>query len=284
MILLTGVTGSVGREVLRRVPADLEVRVMARDPSRVTGAPRTVQVVAGDYADAASLAGALRGVRTAFLVTSRVGGGDDAAFVRVARQAGVRHVVKLSSAAVEDPGAHDLVTRWQRENERLLRESGMEWTFLRPRAFMSNTLSWAAAVRAEGVVRGLYGSSPNACVDPRDIAEAAVRALTEAGHAGRSHTLTGPEAISAVRQTAELADVLGVPLRYEELTPEQARAALRARHPEPVVEALLRSAERQRDGAKRRVTDTVERLTGRPAGTFRAWARDHREAFAAARG
>lgn len=279
VILVTGATGTVGREVVRALPAGLRVRVMTRDPAKAAGMFPGAETAAGDYADPPSLAGALHGVRTAFLVTTRPDGGDDAAFVTAAAQAGVRRVVKLSAAAVLDPGADDLLTRRQRANEDLLRAGGMQWTLLRPRAFMSNSLSWAAAVRSERTVRALYGTSPNACVDPRDIAEVAVRALTEEGHAGRAYTLTGPQALTAAGQTRELGRLLGVPLRFQELTPDQARAALSGRYPPPVVDALLASAERQRAGAKARVEATVHTLTGHPARSFRHWAQDHLEAF-----
>jgi uncharacterized protein YbjT (DUF2867 family) len=279
MILVTGATGTVGREVVRGLPADLRVRVMTRDPAKAVGAFPGAEVVVGDYTDAPSLALALQGVRTAFLVTTRVDGDDDARFVSTARAAGVRRVVKLSAAAVLDPVADDLITRRQRANEDLLRGSGLQWTLLRPRAFMSNSLSWAALVRRERTVRALYGTSPNACVDPRDIAEVAVRALTEDVHAGHAYTLTGPEALTAVDQTRELGRLLGIPLRFEELTPDEARAALSKGWPPPVVEALLASAERQKAGAKARVEDTVHMVTGRPARSFRRWAQDHIEAF-----
>lgn len=280
MILVTGATGTVGRELLRRLPPGLRVRVMARDPARVAGAGAAVQAVAGDYRDPRSLAGALQGVRTAFLVTTDVGGGDDGRFLRAARTAGVQRVVKLSAAAVLDGQADDLITRRQRANEDLLRACGLQWTLLRPRAFASNALLWAPSVRCERVVRALYGTSGNACVDPRDVAEVAARVLTEEGHAGCAYTLTGPEAVTAAGQTGQLGRLLGVALRFEELTVDEARAALAARYPAPVVKALLESAERQRAGAKAGVQDTVAELTGRPAGTFGAWAGDHLAAFA----
>ncbi|MDO0939459.1 NAD(P)H-binding protein [Streptomyces sp. DG2A-72] len=279
MILVTGATGTVGREVVRLLGADVGVRVMARDPARVRGASETAEIVAGDCRDPRSLGRALAGVRTAFLVTGDVAGGDDVRFIRAAQMAGVGRVVKLSAAAVVDRCADDLVTRWQRAGEEVLCASGLQWTVLRPRAFMSNTLSWARSVRCEGVVRALYGSSVNACVDPRDVAEVAVRVLTEDGHAGGAYTLTGPEALSAAQQVDQLGRLLGVPLRLEELSPGQARLALGRRYPVPVVEALLQSAERQRAGAKAQVQDTVRAVTGRPARTFRVWAKDHLAAF-----
>lgn len=279
MILVTGVTGTVGREVMRRLPADVDVRVMARVPARVSGAGPAVEVVAADYRDPRSLTRALAGVRAAFLVTTDVGGHDDVRFLRAASMAGVQRLVKLSAAAVLDDRADDLITRWQRTSEDLLRACGLEWTLLRPRAFMSNSLSWGASVRSEGVVRGLNGTSANACVDPRDVAEVAVRALTGEGHGGHAYTLTGPESITPVEQAHEISRLLGVPIRFEELSREEARIGLLRRHPEPVVEALLASAERQGAGAKVQVEDTVRKLIGRPAGTFREWVGDHLKTF-----
>ncbi|MCX5384339.1 NAD(P)H-binding protein [Streptomyces sp. NBC_00083] len=281
MILVTGATGTVGRLVLDRLPADQAVRALTRDPSRIsTTRPRT-EIVRGDYADQPSLERALTGVRGALLVTSRVGGDDDARFLAAARATGVQHIVKLSAAAVQDPGATDLVTSWQRANEDLLRASGIAWTLLRPRAFMSNTLSWASGIRSEGVVRALYGSAGNACVDPRDIADAAVRALTGSGHHGQAYTLTGPEALTAVQQTGLLARALDVDLRFEELSPDDALTAWSRRYPEALAQALLHSAERQQAGAKRAVDPALPALTGRPARSYATWAADHAAAFSA---
>lgn len=279
MILVTGATGTVGREVVRRLPEGPRFRLMARNPAKIVTGGGATETVAADYDDPPSLERALRGVSTLLVITSRPGRDDDLRLVRAARAAGVRRVVKLSAAAVLDPDAADLITRWQRTTEQLLRSSGLEWTLLRPRAFMSNTLSWARSIRSEGVVKALHGTSANACVDPRDVAEAAVRVLTGEGHAGRAYTLTGPESVTPVEQTRQLAQALGVPLRFEELTPEQARAGMTARYPAPIVDALLESAQRQRAGAKAAVDGTLRSLTGRPPLTFRQWAQDHRGAF-----
>jgi uncharacterized protein YbjT (DUF2867 family) len=279
MILVTGATGTVGREVARLLAADRPVRILTRRPERVSVSGPGVEVVPGGYADRDALDRALKGVDAAFLVTNDVSAADDAVFAEAARASGVRHLVKLSAAAVCDPGADDLVTRWQRRNEAVVRGSGLDWTILRPRSFMSNTLSWAPSIRSEGVVRALYASSANACVDPRDVARVAVLALTEPGHRGREYLLSGPQALTAVEQTAQLADALRRPLRLEELTPAAARAQLLTRCTEPVADALMASAERQLAGAKAQVDRTISDLIDRQPLSFRTWAADHAAAF-----
>ncbi|MEX1659181.1 NAD(P)H-binding protein [Streptomyces pseudovenezuelae] len=279
MILVTGATGTVGREVVRQLPADVPVRLMVRDLAKAPQAPSATETVNGDFEDPRSLARAVVGIRTAFLVTTDPSGAHDKLFLRAAQTAGVQRVVKLSAASVLDPQADDVITQGQRAAEELLRASGLEWSLLRPRAFMSNALAWAASVRAERTVRALYGRSANACVDPRDVAAVAVRVLTGQGHAGRAYTLTGPEAVTPAGQVDELARLLGVALCLEELSLDAARAGLSRRYPAPVVEALLASAERQRAGAKTAVEDTVRTVTGRPPRSFRQWAEDHLDAF-----
>ncbi|MFC4508487.1 MULTISPECIES: NAD(P)H-binding protein [Streptomyces] len=282
MILVTGATGTVGRLVVERLSNTLPVRILARNPHRaaVLRGPRT-DVVGGDFEDPSSLRTALVGVRTALLVTADpLTRAHDVNFLAVARAAGVHHVVKLSAEAVSDPGASDLITEWQRENERQLRASHLSWTLLRPRAFMSNTLSWARSIRTEGVVRAVHGTALNATVDPRDIADVAALALTEPeAHSQRVYTLTGPAALTAVEQTEILAGLLGRPLRFEQLPDDQAARVLLERYPAPVAQALLESAARGNLGTKKHAYPTVPELLGRPARSYRTWAFDHLEPF-----
>ncbi|MFE7137046.1 NAD(P)H-binding protein [Streptomyces sp. NPDC057644] len=281
MILVTGATGAVGREVAAQLAAAGPVRILARRPERLTVRGDGVEVVQGEYGDRTALDRALRGVDSVFLVTNSPTEPDDERVAAAAAAADVRHLVKLSMMAVEEPGADDFITRRQRENEEAIRQSGVPWTFVRPRTFMSNTLSWAPGIRAAGVVRALYGDAPVACVDPRDVATVAVAALTGTGHEGRAYAVSGPEAITAREQTAQLSRLLGRPLRFEELGVEAARTALLAKYPRPVAEAFLESAERQREGAKAAVVPTVQELTGRQASSYHVWSADHADAFAA---
>ncbi|CCK26660.1 hypothetical protein BN159_2281 [Streptomyces davaonensis JCM 4913] len=282
MILLTGATGTVGGLVARRLRGTAPLRLLTRRPERAAdlAGPR-VEVVGGDFDDPHSLRRALTGVTSALLVTANpLTHAHDEHFLAAARACGVRHVVKLSALAVTDLDATDLITNWQRDNEQLVTDSGLLWTHLRPRAFMSNTLGWAISIRAEGVVRAACGTAVNATVDPQDIAEvAALTLLAPEAHAGRAYPLTGPEAISPVDQTKILGELLERPLVFDELSEEEARRRLLVRYPAPIAEALAESASRGRSGAKSEVDPTVAELLGRPAGDYRQWAVDHLAAF-----
>ncbi|MGW4808094.1 SDR family oxidoreductase [Kitasatospora sp. NPDC004272] len=281
MILVTGGSGTVGRKILRRLPQDTPVRVLSRSGTGVPERPgNPFEVVRGDYDRPASIHAAMAGVETVFVVTcDPCRPWQDEILVEAAAAAGVRSLVKLSALAVEDQGAHDLVTRWQRDNEELIRTSGMEWTFLRPRAFMTNTLGWARTIREDGVVRALGGATRNACIDPRDVARAAVEVLTSPGQHGRTYALTGPEAISPAQQADAIGRALGRPVRFEELPPHEALAGLCRRYPLPVAQALLESAERQHAGAKTRVSTDLAALTGRQPTDYLTWAHDNAHAF-----
>jgi uncharacterized protein YbjT (DUF2867 family) len=284
VILLTGATGTVGSLTARRLPGTEPVRLLTRDPGRAAGlAGAHAEVVGGDFEDPVGLRRALTGVRSALLVTADpLTHAHDENFLAAARAAGVRHVVKVTTLSVTEPDATDLVTEWQRENERLLRASGPTWTLLRPRAFMSNTLRWARSVREEGVVRAPHGDTETAAVDPRDIAEVAVRALTDIEeHAGREYALTGPEAVSPVRQTEILSGLLQRPLKFVELAREQVLRGMLERYPAPVARALAESVARGLEGTKGQVDPTVAELLGRPARSYRDWAAGHLSAFRA---
>ncbi|MEU4209733.1 NAD(P)H-binding protein [Streptomyces sp. NPDC026206] len=281
-ILLTGASGTVGGATARLLAGrGHAVRLLGRDPARLPQPGPHVEVATGDFDDPATLREAMAGIHAVLVVTGdpRLPG-HDANVVRAAQDAGVRHLVKLSALAVTDPAAQDFITCWQREAEERVRACGLDWTLLRPRAFMTNTLAWAEGIRRSGTVRAWPADSPAACVDPYDVACVAARVLTEPGHAGQAYGLTGPAALTAREQAELLSRVLGRRLDFEELLPEQVRRAAEARYGAQVAQALRESAERQVKGAKRQVEPALERLLGRPGRGYAEWARENAALFA----
>ncbi|MEU6723002.1 NAD(P)H-binding protein [Nonomuraea wenchangensis] len=278
-ILVTGATGNVGKHVVSQLAeAGLDVRALARDPRRAAlpvkaGPAETwpVEIVRGDLTAPESLEPALRDVESVFLLwPSFTADGAEATITAIARHA--RRVVLLSATGADQPGNH------YHEVERLVRRSGLGWTFLRPSGFAVNTLGWADQVR-QGVVRWPYGQASRSLIHEKDIAAVAAHVLTSAGHNGAAYVLTGPERLTQAEQVRVIGEVIGREVRWEEQPPEEARELLTALWGVPeFVESALRAWESFVTGPEV-VTDTVERLLGRPALTFRQWAADHAADF-----
>ncbi|WP_433428861.1 NAD(P)H-binding protein [Nonomuraea sp. CA-141351] len=279
MILVTGATGTIGGEVLRLLSARGErVRAMTREPSRVPALPG-VEAVRGDFDDPASLAQAAAGAGTLFLLSApgpEIIRHDEAALA-AARAAGMRKAVKLSAIGT---GEHVKVGDWHLPGEQALRAGGMEWTVLRPTRFASNTLFWTPLIRAGKPIPNMTGTGAEGYIDPRDIAEVAVRALTSGDLAGLVLTLTGPELLSVPDVVGQLGEALGRELETADISLDAYRQQLLAAGRDPgFVDVALNGAELVLRGGNARLTDDVEKALGRPPRTFRTWAEDHRAAF-----
>ncbi|MEQ4722025.1 NAD(P)H-binding protein [Nonomuraea sp. B19D2] len=272
MILVTGATGNVGGEVVHALArAGQPVRALVREPADLP-----VEQAVGDLDQPGSLAAALDGIRGVFLLP---GYRDMPGLLAQLRQAGVERVVLLSSLATVSTDTRNAVSQYMIRSETAVRESGLDWTFLRPNAFMSNALRWLPQLRAGDVVADAFGDVPIASVDPYDIAAVAVRALLDPGHEGRIYPLSGPERLLPAQRLAVLADVLGRDLRFHALSDEEARADMVGRVPEEYIRAFF-SFYSDRTLDESQIYPTVEKVTGTPPRTFRQWALAHRAAFA----
>ncbi|MEN3536556.1 NAD(P)H-binding protein [Microbispora sp. ZYX-F-249] len=275
MILVTGATGNVGSELVEALlGAGERVRALVRNPGDAA-LPPDAEPVGGDLNRPESLTEAFDGVRRVFLLP---GYEDMPGLLARARRAGVERVVLLTggSAALED--MTNAVSRYMTLSERAVRASGLPWTLLRPRSFMSNALRWLPQLEAGDVVRVPFAFVRTAAVDPFDIAAVAARALLDDGHDGLIHEVTGPRALLPADQVAVLARVLGRDLRCEGLTDAEARAEMEAQMPAQYVDAFFRFFA---DGTldESRVHPTVREVTGRPPRTFEQWADAHADAF-----
>jgi len=284
MILITGATGTSGREVvgeLRRLGAT-RVRAMVRDASRASFVREAgFETVEGDFERPESLDSALEGVETALLLTppSPRTVEHQGAFIESAKRAGVRRVVKLSAVGA-DAAAPEGFGRWHGQAEELLKSSGLGWTILRPNFFMQNLLGQAQAIASQGTVYQVGGEARASLIDARDIASVAARTLADEGHEGKTYVLTGPEALSYAEAAAKISEAAGRPVRYVPLTPEQFREGARSQGlPEWLVSALERLNELFVRGEAEAVTDDVRGVGGREPTTFDEFARDHAAAF-----
>lgn len=280
-IVITGATGTVGRLVAGKLAAGGQcvLACLTRDPRAARRSHLPGHLIGADYENTTRLTEAFHAADAVLIITNNPLRPDhDHNVLNAAQAAGVGHLVKLSALAVQDTEADDLITRWQRTNEQRISASGIPHTLLRPRAFMSHALAWRHDIHYEHTVKALYPDSLNACIDPDDIAQVAANALL-ADRRNCTYDLTGPQAISARDQTRHLSHLTGTRLRCIELTPHEAQTRWRQRWPEPIVQALLHSAERQKNGAKAYTTNGVHAATGHAPGSFRQWAGRHHTAF-----
>ncbi|MGW7416908.1 NAD(P)H-binding protein [Streptomyces sp. NPDC054863] len=277
-ILVTGATGAVGRHVVDRlVAAGASVRALTRSPA-TAGLPAGVEVFEGDLEQPATVRAALAGAERLYLFPVP---GTAREVVALAKEAGVRHIVVLSSSSVLDTSGDNHSGAHHRAVEEAVEASGIDWTFVRPDEFATNLLwKWGHSIRTESLVRAPYGNAPRVLIHEADVAAVAATALLEDGHAGQAYVLTGPQALTQADQVRVLAGAAGRPLRFEEITPDEARAEMGRFMPSPVVEMVLGYlADAVLDPPS--PVDTVERVTGRPARTFAQWADDHAADFAA---
>jgi uncharacterized protein YbjT (DUF2867 family) len=275
MFLVTGATGNVGSELVAALAAAGErVRAVVRDPAGAA-LPAGVEAVAGDLNRPETLAPALDGVRGMFLLPGYDGLDD---LLARARDAGVERAVLLSGGSVGSGDLTNAVARYMILSERAVEASGLAWTFLRCRAFMSNALRWLPQLRAGDLVRAQFPGVRAAVVDPYDIAAVAAAALTGEGHAGQAYPLTGPESLLPAEQVAVLGRALGRELRCEGLSNDETRAELEAAMPVAYVDAFFSFYV---DGTLDEATvhPTVPAVTGRPARTLAQWAAAHAADF-----
>ena len=276
MILVIGGTGTVGGQLVKQLAAKgAAFRVLTRDPGKVKGA----EAVKGDLADPSSLDPAFRGAQAVFLLTN-----SSPESVRLkknaidaAKKAGVERVVNLSVLGAEANSPVQL-SRWHAQTEQALRESGLAWTNLQPGFFMQNLLGMAT-IKSQGAIYGAAGEGKLAPIDARDIAAAAVEALTGKGHERKSYPLTGPEALSFAQIAEKLSKAVGEPIRYVNLPPDEFRKGLLAAGlPDWLVADYLAMHAWFASGGAGQVDPTLEKLIGRRQ-TFDEFAREHAQAF-----
>jgi uncharacterized protein YbjT (DUF2867 family) len=229
-----------------------------------------------DFDRPATHAAALEGVRHVFLLPPMspdpVAQGN--AFVDAARQAGVEHIVKLSSFGCEmEPGIQ--LGRWHRAVEKHIEATGIGFTFLRPNNFMSNFHLFAMP-QPDGSIFMPLGNGAVSYVDPRDIAEVAARTLMDAGHMGKAYTLTGPEALTVAQVAGQIAEVAKRSIKYVDVPETAARKAMLDAHmPAWMVDAMMELHAIDKAGHASAIAPGVRDVLGRPARRFADYSREH---------
>ena len=282
MILITGASGNVGREVLKQVAlTGAKVRAAYQDASRAAHAPAGVETITMDYYQPETVRAALKGADHVFLVgppTAELPALERRA-IDVIKHSDVEHVVKLSAMG----GRAATFPRQHAESEDYIRSSGVPYTFLRPNGFMQNLVAFSApSIKTQSAFYGSEGDGKVSQIDIRDVAAVAVKTLIDPGHMGRTYTLTGPEALNNAQIAELLTQALGREIRFVKLPPEQLNQAMRGNGvPEWTADAILDLQRLYREGKAATVTGDVEQILGCKPTSYADFVEDYKSAFQA---
>ena len=278
MILVTGATGNVGAELVKKLWGRGElVRAFVRNRAQARSISLPgVELIEGDFNRIDTINRSLAGVETLFLLTpsSPQAEKQQRNFVEAAKRSHVQHIVKLSQLGA-DEFSH---ARFQHSHgvvENHIRRSGVPFTFLRPNLFMQGLFNFGFSISTKNAFYACAGKAKVNIVDARDVAAVAFRTLTETGHAGKCYDITGPESLTHAEIAEQLSMELGKRIEYVDVTPEEMREGLLgAGMPEWQAEGVVEEYEHYRRGEGARVTSTVFEVTTNEPTTFFQFAQD----------
>jgi uncharacterized protein YbjT (DUF2867 family) len=281
MILITGASGTVGKAVLAEVAKSGQPhRAMYRSAKDASKALAGTETVLADFSDKASLAQALQGVESVFLVCAPIP--DlvqlESNVIDASATAGVQRIVLNSSMGAEDYGKS--FPSWHRQVEDKLRTTRMAHCILRPNSFLQNILAhYAPSIRAQGVFYGSLGDARMSYLDVHDIAAVAAKALA-GGHDGQTYELNGPEALTSSEIGERITQRTGVAARYVDIPMDAQRQAMLGQGmPEWLVTALLDLQLYYVGGQGGSVDGVLEGLLGRAPITLDAFLKEYAGEF-----
>jgi uncharacterized protein YbjT (DUF2867 family) len=292
-ILVTGATGTVGSEVVRQLLTakvergyeDMIVKAAARSANDNTFSNLGVQAVQLDYNNPDTLSTALRGVDKLFLLTPFQSNMVDLTsnLVNEAKKAGVKYIVKQSVLGADaEPGITS--SRLHRQAEKVIEESGIPFTFLRPNFFMQNFVTfYSNFIKTQGAFYVPAGDAKASFVDVRDIAAVAVQALgknDESKHIGKACDITGAEPLSYGEAAEILSKELAKKVNYVNISDEDARKGMKDMGADEwTINSMIELFGITRAGYLSEISPAVEEITGNKPITFSQFARDYAGAF-----
>lgn len=283
MILLSGATGKTGQQLVDLVRSrKLTARAIVRDPEKAAALRAGgLETVIGDLQDDAALARALVDVDRAFLLMANTDNQCllEKNFIDSARKAGVSQLVKLSAIGA-DSASSAVLKRYHGEVEEYLRQSGLVYTVIRAGFFMDNLFTCAPSIAREDRFCLPMGSGQTAPIDIRDVAEAALAALTQPGHENKTYLVTGADMLSFADMAAVFSEVLGREIRYVDVPEEEFRQQLIAAGlSDWYVTAVLQLFEFNRLNLNAKITADYTRITGKAPRSLRQFVQDYAARF-----
>ena len=286
MILVTGATSAVGKAVIKELLAmNVSVRAFVRKPADAAKLEaQGVEAFLGDMTKQASVAQALQGIESVYLITpvAEYLLETEGLWAQEGKKAGIRHLVKQSEIGA-DPQSSSPVLRYHGKAEDAIRASGIPYTILRTLFLMQNfELMYARSIITQEMMYAPLAEARLSYVDARDIGAVAAHLLSEEKHQDKEYNVTGPEAITCTQLAEIFSSFLHTPVHYATISDEETEKALLGRYSPWVAHAVVTLLQFYRQGGGNLVTPVVDEVTGRKPGTAAAFISEHLQSFQAA--
>ena len=297
-ILVTGATGTVGSEVVKQLTSissssGHKIRAAVHSKNKADKLKqfdnKRVEIVELDYTKPETVADALNKVDKLYLQTLPVPDVTDICsnLVKEAKKNGVEYIVKLSAMGA-DSERGSTILRLHGEEEKIIGDSGVAYTFLRPPAFMQNLVTqFGHTIRTQNAFYVPAGDGKMSFVDTRDIATIAARMLTNNGNGGgsqqhhnKAYDITGQDALS-YRQVADiLSNEVGKKISYIDISEDDTRKGMeQIGMSDWYIDIMIELFRIIRAGYGSETTAAVEHITGRKPISFAQFAKDYAEVF-----
>ncbi|WP_433796191.1 NAD(P)H-binding protein [Actinoplanes sp. CA-252034] len=271
-VFVTGARGKTGREVVAQLAerGDTEVRGgSSRSPQKPT-------TVAFDWRDRSTWPKAVDGAHAIYLGRPDVEDSPELVAALIAAAPGA-HIVLVSEQGAEKVGADG----WVQRVEAAVIDNASRWTILRPSWFqqvLTDPRYFLDTIRRDRTITLPTGGAPIAWVDTRDIAAVAVQAIVDpATHHGQFYTVTGPEAVTTADIAAEISATIGT--KVNAVVPPLEGSFAGA--PAWLADVVGGMFGRVHDGTFARVSDSVEKVAGKPARTVSDFIAEHADLWRA---
>jgi uncharacterized protein YbjT (DUF2867 family) len=287
-ILVTGATGTVGSEVvnqLSNIKSDFKIKAgvrLAENAKKIQNFQR-VEPIQIDYDTQEGLQGAFKDADKLFLLThaSSKSADHETNLITEAKKSGTRHIVKQSIMGA-DLKADVEAMRLHRQTEKMIEESGIPYTFIRPNEFMQGFINYqGSTIKNNGAIYVPVEDGKVSFVDARDIASVAVKALVDGEkHYNKTYLITGPEALSYYQAAEILSNATGKKIDYANISDEEARGAMKEVGLDDwLIDTISDLYTFYRNGYASNVSPAIEEVTGKKPITFAQFANDYAEAF-----
>ena len=217
MILITGATGKTGSAAVQELSnRNIPFRVLIRNEDKLNQiTDMGGEVIIGAIEDDAALNQAMEGVQKALVLLPN---SEQQLFlekkvVDAALEANVQHIVKMSSMEAV-PEATSPIPKLHMQSENYIKNSGMNWTMIKPNFFMQNLLGSGKTIVEQNKFFLPMGEGKAGMIHTKDVGTVIAKVLSEDGHEGQNYEVTGPEILSFHDVAEIFSKVLGKKVDY----------------------------------------------------------------------